>query len=642
MINIKGIAALIAKNRSLLFSIIISVYALPILFTQLPDYSLEGSWKMTENYAIYKSFVFGKDIIFTYGPLGFLSTRNNEFINSFLIFLADLFLLIGICHILYKYASRQKGWLLVSFIAVLFLRTSNYTQVLFLLFSLYTALNFKNSGANSFELAFGSFAGILLFFIKLNYGLISFAFIAITMLLLLLKSPGKALFYLLLNVTFFGIICLCVHIDLAAYIKNSLLQVSAFDESGYRIIDAKQPQYPSALLLAGLFLLSAVNYFYKAIAKKSCTLPDSLFFITLAFAFFLFYKNGFTRADNSHYVYFFNIIPFFFLAVYILSGAGNKWAGKLVVLLSIVIPGYNLMLIQTEFDPARYPAYFAGHLSTMTYFKGLFHPEKTAPDVARSIPPAPLNQIGNAKIDILTWETSLLINNQLNYTPRPLFQSFMAYSGALDSVNAHHFFKPGRPEFILSQNFSIDGRYYFWDESFTNATIHLNYEVTDSFNFDGTKRLEHHAIEDYFPYRSYLLLRAKKNAAMYPQFTPISNTWKNMGDTVQVNFDDTDAVYMTANIQYDLSGKMRRLFYQVPALNVTLFYDDTCQDYRVVVPIIHSPVLINKAVIDNSDLANFYTGNLRRKRRIKAFCFHAVTGGIALRYQVSFMKLSNY
>ena len=115
-----------------------------------------------------------------------------------------------------------------------------------------------------------------------------------------------------------------------------------------------------------------------------------------------------------------------------------------------------------------------------------------------------------------------------------------------------------------------------------------------------------------------------------------------MGDTVQVNFDDTDAVYMTANIQYDLSGKMRRLFYQVPALNVTLFYDDTCQDYRVVVPIIHSPVLINKAVIDNSDLANFYTGNLRRNRRIKAFCFHAVTGGIALRYQVSFMKLSNY
>jgi len=54
----------------------------------------------------------------------------------------------------------------------------------------------------------------------------------------------------------------------------------------------------------------------------------------------------------------------------------------------------------------------------------------------QKIPKAIRQKVGDGSVDILPFHISYLFYNSLNYNPRPVFQSHMAYSRYLDSWNA--------------------------------------------------------------------------------------------------------------------------------------------------------------------------------------------------------------
>lgn len=94
------------------------------------------------------------------------------------------------------------------------------------------------------------------------------------------------------------------------------------------------------------------------------------------------------------------------------------------------------------------------------------------------LPEAQRRLIGGATIDTYPWEASYVYANQLNWTPRPIFQSYATYTPWLDQQNAAFFAAPRAPEFLLWHtavpgNFiaSIDGRYLPSDEPMTFRQI---------------------------------------------------------------------------------------------------------------------------------------------------------------------------
>jgi hypothetical protein len=67
-------------------------------------------------------------------------------------------------------------------------------------------------------------------------------------------------------------------------------------------------------------------------------------------------------------------------------------------------------------------------------------------------------RIGNARVDLMTWELGMLIVNGFNYVPRPLFQSYSAYTPTLARLNEAHFLDAHAPEFVLLKLDAIDER----------------------------------------------------------------------------------------------------------------------------------------------------------------------------------------
>ena len=54
---------------------------------------------------------------------------------------------------------------------------------------------------------------------------------------------------------------------------------------------------------------------------------------------------------------------------------------------------------------------------------------------ATKIPDSVLEKVQGKTIDIIPWEFSLIPGNQLNWKPRPIIQSYSAYTEKLDELN---------------------------------------------------------------------------------------------------------------------------------------------------------------------------------------------------------------
>ncbi|MHC5021765.1 MAG: hypothetical protein ACYTGX_16975, partial [Planctomycetota bacterium] len=62
-------------------------------------------------------------------------------------------------------------------------------------------------------------------------------------------------------------------------------------------------------------------------------------------------------------------------------------------------------------------------------------------------------------IDVLSVQAGAVLANDLNWTPRPVFQSYAAYTAALSKRNAAHFLARTAPPYVLLNPIAIDGHY---------------------------------------------------------------------------------------------------------------------------------------------------------------------------------------
>jgi hypothetical protein len=85
------------------------------------------------------------------------------------------------------------------------------------------------------------------------------------------------------------------------------------------------------------------------------------------------------------------------------------------------------------------------------------------------------NTIGNSSVDIVPWDIALCWAYDMNWTPRPVFQSYSVYTKYLDDLNSQYYNGKTAPQFVLYAEGSIDGRYPPFDEPATFRDILLNY-----------------------------------------------------------------------------------------------------------------------------------------------------------------------
>jgi len=83
--------------------------------------------------------------------------------------------------------------------------------------------------------------------------------------------------------------------------------------------------------------------------------------------------------------------------------------------------------------------------------------------------------VGHDTVDIIGHEQGSAIFNGLNFRPRPVFQSYSAYSEALLKLNEHYYRSDRAPEFVLQKIQTIDERLYGLDDSLVTRHLYRHY-----------------------------------------------------------------------------------------------------------------------------------------------------------------------
>ncbi|MFN0188320.1 MAG: hypothetical protein ACKVQV_06425, partial [Bacteroidia bacterium] len=175
--------------------------------------------------------------------------------------------------------------------------------------------------------------------------------------------------------------------------------------------------------------------------------------------------------------------------------------------------------------------------------------------------------------------------NSLNYNPRPVIQSYSAYSGFLDSLNFKKYTSASSPDFILYSLGTIDDRYGFFDESWTRLAMLNNYEPIGSFD------------------NQIVLSKVKNPQPLIKGRTKIVKS--KLGADIVIT--PSNSLQLTSVvINYNFVGKLRRFFFKPPALTMTITLENEEEyTYKAITTILKGGAIINKYIDSNDELEIF-------------------------------------
>lgn len=308
-----------------------------------------------------------------------------------------------------------------------------------------------------------------------------------------------------------------------------------------------------------------------------------------AFACFILYKSGFVRVDNYHMSHFFNIVPLpaAALCLYEPPGTSRQRAIQCSVAV-LVIAGVAANMIPGIMGPyeaiVRNQSMMATWHKFRDYARGVENYPRAAqePVSGRTGDPELMKIIGGHSADIIPTEISKIYFNGLRYDPRPVVQSYSAYTGYLDSLNYQKYMSPGAPDFILFTLSGIDRRSAFFDEPRTKLAIFNHYSPAGEAGGEW-------------------LLRKKALSSLLPS-KETQTIDSRLGEEIPIN-NQSGLQYAKIFVRYSLLGRIMRAVYQAPALKLTLTLADSERvSYRAIPPLLEDGILLDKYIDTRQDM----------------------------------------
>jgi hypothetical protein len=447
----------------------LALISFPYRFAPI-DAGLDPSWIFAINYFFDNNFVFGKDVIWTYGPLGFLSYpldigANLDIATAFQIFLwAGFLLMMGYLALTNRFSLAGLSIFVALYTcgqAVYYLGYIGYDYVI--LFYVFFLLSFSlvmKRWLLSYSLAL-FFSGLLLF-IKFSSAILSILSLLSFLLAAAFADKGKAIRALCLSLAlpiFFVLVFMIYHPSFAvlwAYMKGAYQLVV-----GYSIAMSKPGRNADlvlAFIIAFLFGLFMIILCQKK--EKSFYLAGA-FIVPMWFSF----KHGFVRQD-THVLIFFSTALFLIGLIMLLSNVRTFM--KRALCLTIGITGIWLMVFIQHMSPTILFSGVGG-IITLNNMKAALQFGKTKENLsvvsqknlgALRLPRHILDSVGTSSLGIFPWEISYAAAHDLTFRPFPVFQADNAYTAYLDRLNAEFLEDPSAaPEFLLVEWKSVDDRH---------------------------------------------------------------------------------------------------------------------------------------------------------------------------------------
>lgn len=466
---------------------VVAFWTLPTLLSA-PTESLDSSWQVGLHLALLHHLQFGKDIVFTLGPLGFLSTP--LFIDpvlwtiSFFFALFVHFLMLLTMILFFKRAVDGYGYLLLALAALLFacpVTGIDYKILLAVVTMFYLLFTGAISGKRALPVI--GFAAALIAvasLIKFTAMFMGTALILVVSAVLLKRKEYSRLCFLyaafLLPLLFLWKIAGQEWTNWPAYLLHSI-EIS----SGYST--AMGYEGNNWHIWLALFAIAVMIFFSSKAARKGDFHP--LLLLALASGYLLIsFKHGFVRQDKGHVALFFgNALVLLALLSPLMRRTSGSWGSAMIFVCLFCLAGgvydrYHMAILGPNLHDRVCGLRSSLSLLADASQRAAFSAQSTD-RIRRSFPLSSenLKLLLDKRVDVFPWDISLAYAYGLCWHPRPVFQSYSAYTEDLDLLNARHFGGARSPEMLLFSFKSIDSRYPIFDEPATFRAILLNYRL---------------------------------------------------------------------------------------------------------------------------------------------------------------------
>lgn len=418
---------------------------------------------------------FGTEIVFTYGPLGFLREPWLFFSGwlSFLPYLYDAVMFTGFCIALVSVTRRRVGWLPAAVIALLLLLLLEQTETVVAMVMFASVLIIERRPRDAalllFSIAAGLLAGIELLG-KLSVGPV----IVIVLLLGLVGARAKlrdfAAFFGALVISAAGLWLLTgqAAADLPDYLVDSLQIVTGYSEAMSLYDQSPVINLYFVVATTIVTIVWALEGRYK---DRRADLAAGAIALVVTVAF---YKQAVIRIDGFHMAAFFALVSLLWIAIpprrglLPLSLAGLAvFAATASLYATSVKPGPGFDPLEnvrtfvsdtrTALAPGRQDRRIEESRRELQDFYGLDARLRA--------------EIGGEPASVDPWETMAAWAYELNWSPVPVFQNYSAYTSELDRLNSKVISSESGPARILrhigrNPNYpgrGIDIRVLAWD-----------------------------------------------------------------------------------------------------------------------------------------------------------------------------------
>lgn len=577
--------------------------------------NLDDSWRSVLAYGAHQHMQFGRDIIFTYGPLGYL----HSYIHSGWHFTAKIIWEIAFSALAAAAAVaigvRLPGRITRAVFFIAFWTTSAAVCpvgpdpiYLFCIVALASWM-IRAEGRRDQALLAGALALGVLSLTKFTFATVSTAAIGTVCLIEIVRgNPKRAAWAASCYLAGFlaaWLACGQAISNLPAYVRASWEIVSGYKAMALASVEGI---LRIGVTVCGLFAVALALAAVGAGFQNPDALPQVVFF---AFTFFLAWKEGFVRADG-HCLIFFSFalsLPFVIMAFLPLpQRRRGAVAGALAAAFLVAWIGLDAVNKHCGYTRPRESAYWEApaqeglkNLKTLFQLRTLQQhlDAKLAAQRAAEDLPAIRALVGRAPVDMLGYSQGALLLNGLNYRPRPVIQSYSAYDPWLLQKNAAYYEGKDAPEFVVYRMESIDDRFPTLDDSAALAVLLRRYSplITE---------------------KSYLLWRKNEEAAEPIRTAPSAPARFRFEQEIPVPDSGGSAQWAALRIRPSLLGRLRGFLYQEPPVTLRVLTESgRWKSHRLIPGMAEAGFLLNPYLENNWDVLCACTGG-RRDKRIRA------------------------
>jgi len=573
-------------------NVILAVMAWSVLFdAPLPPIAeLDSSWQQVMGLAAVKHWAFGREVVFTGGPLSFLNLPYAIPETVMVRLVWDSAGKLALCGLMLWMISGLSLWrrMAVVWIIIGFGRMFSDGVYLFMVVAYVVGGLIRPAAWPKTACAL---AGVVFF------GLVKFTFLIVGALGVAIAAGvamarGERRRAVGLSAAFlagYAVIWMAVGqslADLPAYVANSLVVSGGYPWA----MSLEEPRSVFFCAIAVLGLLGCgLVWGLRQLAWRAY-LTEWAVALFAGAALVLSWKHGFTRAAG-------HVLGFFWFSA-LLGCVLPSWLGasrrpfRFEIVVPVALLGAWLAFPDVMWSTphntwGRMRSCWRTLQAPGAFLSG-WH-EKTAREVKAAALPAVQSEVGAAPVDSFNFDQGTLLLNGLNYRPRPTIQAYTAYLPSLQQLSLDWLRSTKGADFILWRTSSVDGRFAPQDEALLWAVLPELFEC----------RLEERGFA--------LLKRRPVPRVVTGERCEVLQRRVSLGETIPV--DASGRLWLQIAASPSWLGRLRALLYKPAQLE--LIIADSCGRelrHRLLPKVAESGFLISPVVETQADFLAYMRG----------------------------------